>query len=952
MIRYTLLFLFFIHTSLFSAGKITGKITDASTGDALFNVNVLVVGSTRGAITDVQGKYMIEGVPTGKQTLRATIIGYETETKSVEVKDDETITVNLKMSSSSVQLKDFEILGEGKVANVQATSSTKIVSARSIEQIPNVKSVQDVMAIQPGVVKMGNNVFLRGGRANEVQYVVDGISVNDNVGSAGGTTSQANEQIAQFNAGVGNSISASGINISANAIQTLSVTTSGFDAEFGNAQSGVISIITKSGSERYTGSFQYRTDKMFDQTSFNEKYYSLSFGGPEPIFSQLLPLSGINPEGNLTFFLSSDFSQNDGPFTYNQNSFYNPLHRQVRMRGFLGDVLGFGYQDFLSNSFTFNGKVRYDYSGSDQVSYAYRASFGTYHDYRHVWQYLSDSSTQNENNSGQHTVQWTHFLGTNAFYRLQGSIIDIQRRASVAGLPPNRYSRYTDNSEYDPGRDGFYDFGSNQSWSDRSNRTTTFKFDLNLPVHSLHYLKTGAEINLEEIRSTEISYPLGRISSGGRTYSAPYPDSIRNDQGLYPGYGVYRWNLLNFPNTGSMYVQDNIMFYGTNLHVGLRYDYLFVGEQVFNQHFVAEWSDATGLFPDWIQKPGEATDSSWLPANTQNNYKRVGSKGFLWYLTHGFISPRLAINFPITERIGFFFNYGHFLQFPERTQYFRTPYITGGDVTVGNPSLEPQRTVQYESGFENQITDDIGLGIRGFYKDIFDYVTVVPARKVNVYLNSDYASTRGFEVTINKSTTHHISGNISYSYQIAKGRSSNPFQNALDANFSLPREVRLDHDQRHTVNIIASYRVEQNEDYDIFGIPFMNDWSASVTTSYGSGFPYTPTSSRVSTLEDAYKKNTADGPSTVTMNLSFFKRFSIVSKVKFVVTLDILNLLDRENINSGSGFNVNFGRPYRFGDYDYESRRMYQWYQMPGILPPYAFGAPRQVLLGLKMNWE
>ncbi|MBM4166024.1 MAG: TonB-dependent receptor [Ignavibacteria bacterium] len=958
MKKFQLLFCCFFlifPATLFAAvtGKISGRITDASTGEALLNANVIIVGTTRGAVTDVSGKFTIEGVPVGKYTLRATLIGYEiAESKSFEVQENETVTMNVKLKPSSVQLKEFEVLGEGKIVNVQATSSTKTLSSRSIEQIPNVKSVQDVMAIQPGVVKMGNNVFLRGGRANEVQYIVDGISVNDAFGSSSGTTSQANEQISQFNAGVANSISASGLNLSANAIQTMSVTTSGFDAEFGNAQSGVISISTKSGSENYTGSVQMRSDRINDETSFNEKYYSLTFGGPEPLFTTILPSVGIEPTGNLTFFITSDFSQNDGAYNYQKNGFFNPLRREVKMRGFFGDVLGFRYFDYLSNSFTFNGKIKYDYNGSDQISYAYRASFGTYHDYRHVWRDLADSSLQNENGSSQHTIQWTHFLGTNSFYRLQGSVLDIQRTASVAGRPPPFYSTVTNSDYYDPSRDGFYDFGTSQSWSDRQTRTATIKFDLNTPLHELHYLKTGFEMNWEAIHSTEISYPNGKISYNGRTYRAPYPDSVRHDDGLWPGYGVYRWNLLNYPNTGSMYAQDNIQFFGTNLHVGLRYDYFWYGEQVLQTRFVREWSEATGLYSEWV-RTGDSAFTGTTPSIMKKG-KDYGGSSFLWYLLHGKISPRLAINFPITERIGFFFNYGHFMQYPERTQLFRTPYITGSDITVGNPNLQPQRTIQYESGFENQLSDYFAISLRGFYKDIFDYVTVVPAKKVAVYLNSDYASSRGFEVSLNKATSLHFSGNISYSYQIAKGRKSNPFQNADNPKFQLPREIRLDWDQRHTINFFGSYRVEANDNYDIFGIPFVNDWGVSITASYGSGFPYTPTTARVNTIEDAYKQNTAEGPNTMNVNLSFTKGFSFAHKLKLNVNLDVLNLLDRQNItslSSESGFNVNYGRPYRFGDFDYETRDMYQWYKMPGILPPYIYSAPRQILLGLRLNW-
>ena len=168
------------------------------------------------------------------------------------------------------------------------------------------------------------------------------------------------------------------------------------------------------------------------------------------------------------------------------------------------------------------------------------------------------------------------------------------------------------------------------------------------PINENHFLKTGIELNLEEILSTEISYPLGRVTVNNIIYRAPFPDSIRHDTGLFPGYGVYRWNLLNYPQTGSMYVQDNMKFYGANLHVGLRYDYLYVGNQVFSEHFVTAWEDATGLEAKW----------------TKN---KTGDSQLMYALTHGEISPRLAINFPITERSDFSLTMDTFCNFLSAT---------------------------------------------------------------------------------------------------------------------------------------------------------------------------------------------------------------------------------------------------------------------------------------------
>ena len=70
-----------------SGGKITGKITDASNGDPLFNANVLLSGTTRGTVTDANGKYTIDNIAPGKYKLRVTLISYETfETQQIEVK--------------------------------------------------------------------------------------------------------------------------------------------------------------------------------------------------------------------------------------------------------------------------------------------------------------------------------------------------------------------------------------------------------------------------------------------------------------------------------------------------------------------------------------------------------------------------------------------------------------------------------------------------------------------------------------------------------------------------------------------------------------------------------------------------------------------------------------------------------------------------------------------------
>lgn len=944
-----------------NTGKIIGKITDAISGEPIIGVNVLVVGTTRGAITDMDGKYTIIGVPIGSYTVRASQVGYATvENKDVKVGADETTQLNFKLTSSEVQLTGVTITADKQLVNTLTTSSTQTVSEKAIQSIPNVKSVEDVLRLQAGVVKQGNNLFLRGGRANEVQYLVDGIPTNNIVGNSGDllATTSANAQLAQLYAGVQSGVvggGASGLAVSANAIQSVSVQTSGFDADYGNAQSGIINIVTKSGSDRYTGSIQYRTDR-FGSNNQNEAYSSFSFGGPDPITKYLLPSFSLKLPGTLTFFLSADIDRSDGAYKYSQNEFYNPIERKVELKGFIGGILngvGFRYRDNQNNSFTINTKLKYDISGDDQLSYGYRASVSTNHDYNKQWKYRADSSSLQSSLSIQNNLSWQHFFSPQTFIRWYLAKLENREGNDVAGLTPPFYTfTEEDLGNNDLDRDGFMDLGTGQRWYNSSTEVITTRFDLNSQIHPLHMLKTGFEFNSEHIKSMEIHYPTGEYH---------HPDSVGNEKysrGEYPGYGVYRWYMNQYPNRGGFYVQDNIELAGLNLHVGIRYDFFDLGKQVYDLNFIEAWKYAY----NWSDTLEGKTDPDWLynmPGKTRqekiDNGLDDGTR--LWYfLTHGHFSPRLSIGYPVTDRIVFYFNYGHFLQLPDRSHYYRDPFIVGASGNwIGNPNLKPQRTVAYEAGFENQFSDDMAFAVHAFYKDIFDYTATVERGDNKVYKNLDYASARGFEITFNQAFAGNFSTAFSYSYQIAKGRSSNPLASIYEPEYQLPRETRLDWDQNHTANIFATYRVGPKEEGQFFGLPFVNNYGISITWTYGSGFPYTGFQGSRVTSRNVYLKNSETAPYTTTINLNIYKGFQLLETINLLLTFDIQNLLDRRNPTTGSIFN-HTGRVYQYGDIDPDnigtntilpySKAEYKF------LDPTNFEPPRQFILGIKMNWD
>jgi outer membrane receptor for ferrienterochelin and colicin len=925
-------------TTTGTTGILKGRVTDLSTGETLPGVNIFIVGSGRGGFTNDRGEYLIPDIIPGTYTIRVSLVGYQTiEAKRVEIEVDQTSVYDFKLAGTAIEMEGVTTEGQRPLVDVTKTAGDQTFSREKIEQLPNVKGVQDVLGLQAGVVKFGGQLFLRGGRANETQILVDGVPVNDVSGITGTAgTSTANQQLQQLYSGNTTAGASGALSVSANAIQSVSVSSSGLDAEFGNAQSGVVSITTKSGGDTYSGSLQYRTDAV-TRAGFGERYYTASLGGPEPLTAHLLPALGIEVPGKLTFFMSSTFSQSDGPYGFSTSSFYDPVKRKVKFTGFLGQLLndlGFTYSEKQSNEFTFNGKLSYDAGENDQFALSYRANAKTKRGLSgaYDWRDLADSTSSTASLISQQVLQWTHILATNSILRGYLSRIETERTTSVGTLNPLQYSTLGNTGNFDVNRDGFNDLGNDQGWSTSNTVVWNAKFDYNGQIHPLHFLKGGFEYYYEHLQSTSIAFPLSKAK-----------DTL-DARGEYPGFGLGRWVSNNLPSRGALYVQDNIDFPGINIHIGLRYDFFYLGRQVYDPEFVKRYeaviNDRDTLTP--------YVSADWLD-----------HQSFFSQFVRGNFSPRLSIGYPVSERTVFYFNYGHFLQYPERNQYFHDPFFSEGDKIsgnyVGNPALKPQRTIQYEAGFDQLLFEDFSIGVRGFYKDIFDYATLRRLkldRTVDQFVNLDYGSVRGFEVILTKAATDRFSGSMTYTFQVAKGRSSDPrAAQASPQLFGLPRETRLDFDQQHTANLFVGYRVGPYEDFRLLGLP-LNNWGVSLTWNFGSGFPYTPYNLSA-TLEDLYLKNAGDGPYTSEINFSMFKGFEVVGKLDVVFTLDVVNLFNRKNVDlNGGGFNSLFGRPVLFGDYDAQSKYIYQWQSFASLVPPFVFRGPRQISLGMKVNWN
>ena len=265
-----------------STGKIQGRVTDAGTGAPIAGAQVLVDGTTLGNLTNDQGFYFVNEVPAGLQSVRAQFIGYRPFViEGQRILAGQTTTLNFELEQTAVELEAITVEGERNPLVPRDQTSTKsIVQGEVVDQLP-LDNATSIVVLQPGVIQTNSGVTIRGGRANEEAVFIDGVLIRS-FGQA-----QANN-----------------VSLPTNALEQVDVNVGAFAAEFGEAQSGVVSFVTRSGGPQFTGSLEFFTDQLGPnnwRTNFNR--FELTLGGPIA--------------GPLTFFFAGTASGQQSNHTQN-----------------------------------------------------------------------------------------------------------------------------------------------------------------------------------------------------------------------------------------------------------------------------------------------------------------------------------------------------------------------------------------------------------------------------------------------------------------------------------------------------------------------------------------------------------------------------------------------------------------------------------------------------------
>ncbi len=831
-------------------GRIIGRVIDSETKEPLAGVNIIVEGTPLGAATDNNGNYLIANVPAGKQVLVASYVGYEpVRMLDVLVISDQTVTINFNLRSTVIPVGAVEVSAERPLIVRTQASTQRVITTDQFDKLP-VASLGAIVNLSAGVVTSpAFGTHIRGGRPDEVVYFIDGIATSDPM--YGYSAARVNPQ----------------------ATAEVLIISGGFDAEYGEAMSGIIQVITKEGRDYTSARIKYTSDAFLPKTvNFGYNRIEASLGGPTPLDKLKYFLSG-------EVFIAEDYAprkhklphQNRSDYKMTGKITYTPPFAsglKITGDGFMareqweqypseregsGALNHIGFKYHLDHFLSRQERVRKAGLSANHMltkNTFYTVRYGYFWDER----VIAVRDLEKEKELG-YTFGWRFWQD----YQFKALDSVRARPDIIRGVLPG-YEQQRNNVVNNPFgvNNLFYGVGDYRYFMLHGSTVRTIKGDLTHNIGKIHEIKGGIEMRNNYLFRRYNSLPWD-----------PNP--------FFDTYDFYPVNLAT-------YIQDRMDFEDLVIRAGLRFDYL--DPKAYKR-----------------ANPTNIEDTSKVAA--MQKYK---------------ISPRLGVSFPIGEKAKFRFSYGHFFQTPP----FRYLYdnisdaaYRRGNQIIANPDLRAQQTVAYEIGSEVLLTPILAADFTAYYKDIYDLIGIrfIPAVPTGYYpiQNEDYGNVRGFEISVIKQLADYWSARLSYGLSFAKGTSSYGYEYYYERyaygvdpvsgqEMQPPKaDYALDFDERH------SAKLDLGVDFpsDFVFIPARN-LKATLLFSFGSGLPYTPREPELrqglNSGRRTGEKNSLRMPARFITDAKISKGFSISEKIKFNLVCDITNLFNAKIVEWVYGY--------------------------------------------------
>lgn len=284
------------------------------------------------------------------------------------------------------------------------------------------------------------------------------------------------------------------------------------------------------------------------------------------------------------------------------------------------------------------------------------------------------------------------------------------------------------------------------------------------------------------------------------------------------------------------------------------------------------------------------------------------------------IMPRLGFSFPISDEANFYAHYDVLVSRPlSRNIATALDYYywkEAGRTPTNNPNLKPVRTIDYQVGFQQKLTNSSAIKLSAYYKEFRDLIQqrtllFTSPNPVNDYLtydNLDFGTVKGFTVQYDLRRTGNIEMTVAYTLQFAEGTGSD--DDSQQGLTSRGRNVRnlspLSYDERHRFVVTADYRFASGKKYNgptLFGSDIFANAGANTQITAVSGRPFTervtPTRFGGSQIDGSI--NGARLPWTFNVDLRIDKSFSLNKgedkrPLYLNVYFRVQNLFDTRNI--------------------------------------------------------
>lgn len=874
-------------------GTLSGRITDSDFGDPLIGVNVIIVGTSSGAATDMDGRFTVPGVRAGEYTVRISYIGFETKLfTGIVIRNGETTTLNVELGEAVLSTEDeVVIVGDRPLVDVEESASTSRITREEMNAAP-LRDIQSAVASQVGVTRDPTGLYIRGGRANETGFIVDGVSAKDPLAGTG-----------------------FGLDLGSNAFEEVEITTGGVGAEYGDVTSGVVSVRTQDGTDKFQGFFTHKRDHLgFNEdaeSNFKEEIYEFNLSGPIK-------------KGTLRFFLSGQVQLSDG-FT---RLISNP--EQVRSSLVGTNALmprtgnrwngiskltwlvkpGMRLQGSLQRSLTVNQNTRMlQVTGNDAI-----VSPG----FQYAFVLQPDNANTFAHDNVISYVKWSHVLNESSFYDIQVSRLFTRLRADANGRPwrpvlvdsqldPASVITYpvdlfldNDGQPVDPNvlfvlpGPGLYNNGGiatrfhdhfAEEWTTRVTYTR-FSESKN------HQTNLGFELKLNDYQWIDVIRPW---------HGAPIGTDEEAQGTNELGTSSDIWRVK--PRRGGLWVTHQVRFRGLIANIGTRLEY---------------WSPG-----DYVDRLVDDPQAPILDS-IRDDYKD-STVGIFGLRTKFRMLPKLRVSFPIQENRVLFFNYGHSTILPHPTFVYTglDPFFQDRSFfsDLGNPNLDPEVDISYELGLRTQFSSNDVLTLTGFWRDKYDFITVqniqVPGPTGQPVsrafrINADFARVRGIEASYQKRIGTWFLGQVSGSWSRATGLSSTnneALQQFLqNGNIDNTFETPLAWDR--PLDVKASMTLTRGDEKRLFGVPGTKNLRTFISTTYRSGQRYTPVVFKgnqinpftdeadwrpiYETVQDPSKRNTELGEAWWWFDLNMQKTVPIAG-TNVVFSMAVTNLFNQQN---------------------------------------------------------